>query len=213
MEAAVRSITILSFLFSLSACSAAKSAQLKPSVTVQIYDYARVSRGGLTQAERTISRLLTQAGLEVRVLRCWSAGEPYTSATCLKPPEDITLILRILPGRVPGRPSQLGVAVGTILGAVYYQRAIELAAERPASERVPAGQILGFGAAHEIAHLLLIPHSRGGIMRGNWSATDLQSMYAGNLNFTLEQGQAMRGEVGRRMQIAGANLPPRTPKE
>lgn len=199
MEAAVRSITIFSFLFSLSACWASKSAQLKPSVTVQIYDYAHVSRGGLTQAERTVSRLLTRAGLEVQVLRC-SSGELHTSATCLKSPEGITLILRVLPGRAPSCPGRLGVSVGTILATIYYQRAIQLAAERPASERVPASQILGFAAAHEIAHLLLIPHSPGGIMRANWSPKDLESMSAGDLNFTPEQGQAMRREVRRRIQ-------------
>lgn len=200
MEAVIRNIKIFSFMLSFSACAASESAWSKPDVTLQVCDYARVSRGGLTQAERTVSRFLTRAGLEVQVLRCWSGSELHTSATCLKSPEGITLILRVLPGRAPSCPGRLGVSVGTILATIYYQRAIQLAAERPASERVPASQILGFAAAHEIAHLLLIPHSPGGIMRANWSPKDLESMSAGDLNFTPEQGQAMRREVRRRIQ-------------
>jgi hypothetical protein len=74
------------------------------------------------------------------------------------------------------------------------------AAEQPPSQRVPTGQILGYGAVHEIGHLLLPSghHSPTGVMRAEWSVEELKLIRAGSLRFTPEQAAGMREEVMRR---------------
>lgn len=198
MRVALSSFTISSFILLVGTCPASERAVSKQRVVVQIYDYAHVSRGALSQAERTITTLLGQVGFELQVLRCWSGDKRRPPPDCLKSAAAPTLMVRILSGDGPGRTHPLGLALRPVLATVYYQRAVKFAAEQLASERVPAGQVLGFGAVHEIAHLLLVPHSPRGIMRAEWSPEEFNLMRARTLHFTSQQVETMRREVSRR---------------
>ena len=51
--------------------------------------------------------------------------------------------------------------------------------------------------AHELGHLLLgsNSHSRAGIMRAHWQGEELHRLSRGNLWFTSEQANHMRGKL------------------
>jgi hypothetical protein len=52
------------------------------------------------------------------------------------------------------------------------------------------GQILGHVIAHELGHLLgLDSHSPTGIMRADWSRTDLEDAFSGNLLFARQRAE------------------------
>src|SRR5215470_14195867 len=114
-------------------------------------------------------------------------------ADCLKPLGAAELVVRIMPGTDPIRRNEPDVSVGKTLATVYCQRALQFLAEEPPSERVSAGQVLGYGIVHEIGHLLLpsMPHSPAGVMRAVWSPEELRLMRSGYLHFPSEQAEAM----------------------
>jgi len=172
------------------------------SLTLRMYDYAAIPQDALAQAERAITRLLDEAGIQVRILWCSSGAEQRTPAECRELLGATDLVVRIMPGAGPGGKGQLGVSVGTVMATVYYQKAVEFSAEQPVSERVATGEILGCGTAHEIGHLLLqtVGHSLTGTMRAGWSAEELKLIWGGKLHFTARQGETMREGVMRRIQ-------------
>jgi hypothetical protein len=62
---------------------------------------------------------------------------------------------------------------------------------------VGLADILGGVVAHELGHLLLGSNSHGhtGIMRAHWEHEQLRSLAMGNLLFTTEEAEHMRGKV------------------
>jgi hypothetical protein len=194
----------LAILILMLPANAAPVSKNEPnlSLTLRMYDYAAVPKDALARAERAITRLLDEAGIQVTVLRCSSSLEQQTPAVCGELLRTTDLVVRIMPGVGPGGKGQLGVSVGAVMATVYYQRAVEFSAEQPASERVATGEILGCGTAHEIGHLLLQSpgHSPAGIMRAGWSTEELKLIWDGRLHFTAAQAEDMREEVRRRIQ-------------
>jgi hypothetical protein len=194
----------LAILILILPVDAAPVSKNEPNLrlTLRVYDYAAVPQDALAQAERAITRLLDETGIQVTVLRCSSGAEQQTPAECSELLGVADLVVRIMPGAGPAGKRQLGVSVGAVMATVYYQRAVEFSAEQPASERVATGEILGCGAAHEIGHLLLqtVGHSPTGIMRAGWSAEELKLIWSGRLHFTTRQAETMRAELTRRIQ-------------
>jgi hypothetical protein len=82
---------------------------------------------------------------------------------------------------------------------VFYDRALELHADW----NVSLSDILGNVMAHELGHLLLgsNSHSGAGIMRAHWQGEELHRLSRGNLRFTSEQSNHMRGK------LSGGNQP------
>lgn len=177
----------------------ARETVVYPAVTVWIYDYSHLSRGTLSEAERTFKRRLEEAGIRSNVVLC-STDSQTTLAKCMDPLALAPLIVRIMPGVPPDGSPQLGVSVGTTLATVYYQRALQFALKQPASGRVPVGRILGYAIAHEIGHLLVpsMPHARNGVMGAAWGLPEQKLMGSGALQFSAEEANAMQTEVTRR---------------
>ena len=201
MSAVLESFTIFAWILSVQARPAA-APRVPATIQIYIYDYTGVSAGEQKQADAVITRLLNEAGIGGVILQCSSSGERHTPPDCRKPLGPVDLVVRIMPGHRRDRTRRLGDSLGAWLATIYYQRAVAFAAKQTASERVPTGEILGYGTAHEIGHLLLPPnaHSPTGVMRAEWSVEKLKLIRASSLHFTAEQAEAMQVEVRRRTQ-------------
>jgi hypothetical protein len=67
--------------------------------------------------------------------------------------------------------------------------------------------VAGAIAAHEIGHLLGLPHAASGLMRPRFEDADIFALRLGRLHFTEHQGAQMRSAISR-AHGAGAALRP-----
>jgi hypothetical protein len=106
------------------------------------------------------------------------------------------LALRIMPYSSHTVNEVFGVAFLSAEGTgcysdVFYEQALKLHADW----NVGLADILGGVVAHELGHLLLGSNSHGhaGIMRAHWEHEELRRLAMGNLLFTTEEAEHMRG--------------------
>src|SRR5579864_7521912 len=78
------------------------------TLTLRIYDYAAIPQDALAQAERAITRLLDEVGIQMRILRCSAGAAQQTPVECRELLGAADLVVRILPGMGPGGKGQLG---------------------------------------------------------------------------------------------------------
>jgi hypothetical protein len=208
------------------ASSALAAGESDLTVTVCVYNYAKVSRRVLGGAEREASRVLNAAGIDM----IWVEGiapqaqaelgpaptEPTREANsdCDAPERGVTVGLRILSGSTPPskhfRNKMVGFATSGALASVFYQRVVDLAwgAHKDGNEildildRNPMfiPLILGDLIAHELGHVLLGSNSHwpAGIMCAKWDGPYLLQALRGHLLFSPEQSALMRVAVARR---------------
>jgi hypothetical protein len=181
---------------------------LTPRINVRVHNYAQVSSEILTQAEVEAGKTLGRAGVEITWTKCDPTrsdhGDPAECSQFLGP---TNLGVRILPdfGAVPGlTKGTMGFAVGD-LASISLRRVSDEAAEFG----VQPGEVLGPAIAHELGHLLLRQkrHSATGIMRARWRREDYERGPRGAFNFTAEQAEHMRAEVGERERQRAAQAP------
>jgi len=110
------------------------------------------------------------------------------------------LAMRIAPRSASSAGEVFGVAFLSDEGTgcysdVFYDRALELHADW----NVSLSDILGNVMAHELGHLMLgsNSHSAAGIMRAHWQGEELHRLSRGNLWFSSEQANQMRGKIIR----------------
>ena len=201
----------------LSAFSAARTAETRPppgaestaTITVRIYNYARVPNKTLDRAQRKATRILRHAGIET----AWQEGplsqaEIDGNSAFQQGPGLAGLALRVLPRSMSeglGVPSTCfgfaqmsGAARFPSVASVFFHRVQELAGDRVADLRMMLGHVM----AHEIGHQLLGEkgHSRSGIMSVPWKRPHLQLAAVGHLRFTDEEAARMRANVRERVQ-------------
>ena len=139
-------LTIVTILNSMMLAQTSRESEgpVDLSITVIIFDYAGIPPRVLAQAEKGLTTLLSEVGLEVKLLECRSPATPgRTAADCRTPLGPTDVVVRILPGERPGDKSVLGHSLGAAYATVYYQRAVQFAARQLASEGVATGPILG----------------------------------------------------------------------
>jgi hypothetical protein len=182
----------------------ARSPQTSPVLTVQVYNWASVAPQTLTAAEDEASRIFREAGVAVSWLNCpLSILEAQANPICIEPCPPSRFAVRII-SEIPANlaKTSLGVALSEsgIYATIFYPRVNEYAQERIASH----SQILGHAIAHEMGHLLLgpVPHARFGIMRGEWTAEDLQSITMGTFLFSSRQATLIRQAAIRRLSAS-----------
>ncbi len=188
-------------------------AASSPTITVWLYNHARVPEGTLAKAERITGRIFGEAGVEVEWLHCRrSAAEPPSDYDCRRPFGPADIALRIVPRsmatRFDSRRESLGFALPSVEvghGAdawVFYHRVEELAK----SALAPRYVALGHAMAHEMGHLLLgaSRHYPQGIMAPDWSPEDLKLATWGMLLFTREQAERIRADVLARAKAQAA---------
>jgi len=170
------------------------------TISVQIYNWAKVSPATLQKGQAVAGQILAKAGVRLRWVDC----------PCEKPMADATtLSLRIIPklfGSTTStfRSDHLGFAAvteeGGVLATVFYDRI----------ESVGKGgdlaNLLGLATAHELGHLLLgsKAHTDEGIMRPRWTRKHLHQD-GDDFRFSLEQSQAIRGRVTQYQATANAS--------
>ena len=193
----------------LSCGFSVSAADLIPTVSVRVLNYAEAAPATVAKAEREAGRILNDAGLKVVWLDC-PVGQSTVEATdpCRQPLIPTDLLLRVLSdhSRRGIQYESFGFAVAPALASVYYEHAMSLATLNNAHYEVPI--ILGCVMAHEIGHLLLGPssHSECGIMQGQWGRKQVRLIMCGSLHFTVEQSILIRAEVQMRMMLELAQV-------
>jgi len=196
----------LSLILSVSSADLAESTpngrpDLSLKITVWIYNYAQVSYWTLIRAERVVTKIFRQAGIEMLWLDC-------TLSKARQQPFGATILaLKILPKTMAARHGRklttLVYAVASKQGgthaSVFYQRVKEVAKGTVDSEP----EILGHALAHEIGHLLLgsTAHDPTGIMHTDWTREDLHQMSWQYLFFSAEQAEVLRADALRRITL------------
>ena len=183
------------------------------AISVRVYNYAGILDGRLTRAQKEAARVLGQAGIEAKWVRCAIPGSEIPSnPICRSQPTPADIVVKLLPRKMARRlmkhHSEFGLAFtakGEGFGSnlsIFYHRVDELAESRQASRSL----LLGHFIAHEIGHLLLgsSSHSRSGLMRVPWNRGQLERASLGTLRFTTKQAARMRVQVSRRLASAPA---------
>jgi hypothetical protein len=193
--------------------SAREAPAPSPTITVWLYNHARVPESILAKADCVTARIFAKAGVEVEWLHCrCSPADPPSDDDCRWAFGPADIALRIVPRsmatRFDSRQESLGFAIpsaGSGHGAdawVFYHRVEELAE----SGLAPRYVALGHALAHEIGHLLLglNQHSPQGIMSPDWSPENLKLATWGMLLFTPEQAERIRADVLARERAQAA---------
>jgi hypothetical protein len=177
-------------------------------LALRVYNYARANSLLLMRTRTVVSDAFAEAGVEIVWIDCPvdAKAHPLAYAACQSNTGPNDLVVRILSRRMgeklraPNEPLGFAQVCPESAAAcelnVFYDRVEQLAVGgyRP-------DLVLGYVIAHEAGHVLIGPgHSEQGIMRGQWSAKDLQRISWGvRLQFTGEQSSELRSAVLRRM--------------
>jgi hypothetical protein len=216
---------ILAGLGSAGLVQQAMAEPVKPSVgiTIYVYNYAKVSRDTLNEAEQAAAKIFRNAGLETQ----WvdeSEDPKLTQENPVDPSLSLThfhlkILSHAMSDRLALHDDVMGLAPGS--GAdrdmiyVCYSRVQELAATQLQAHTLgtlsrPAhlGELMGATIAHELGHVLNLPaHSETGVMRGRWDSRDLRDLNYGALLFTPAQAEVIRADLARRNSSASVSFP------
>jgi hypothetical protein len=183
----------------------ADDSEVDLKITVRVYDYAQVSRGTLTAAERAATGIFNAAGIELTWVNCVGSSQAsHNDLDCHHPLGNMEVVLRVLPRSTPVGAqfsgSVLGFSYGEAVASVFYDR-IEDAANKMYGVWWVIPAILGHVMAHELGHLFLGPgsHSDLGMMHGRWDQKDLRQAVYGRLLFTPQQAELIHAEVLARL--------------
>jgi hypothetical protein len=184
-------------------------AALDARLTLRVYNYAHLDRASLDLSENVASRIFEAVGIETVWVDCpVSKSQSWDYRACESAMGPTDLVLRILPQHMAAKLHVIAEALGAAQQCsegepacelnVFYHHVDELATKGYRGDR-----ILGYVIAHEVAHVLIGPgHSDEGIMRGEWTADDLQRIsWAMHLGFTNDQPKRLREAVLRRTQL------------
>src|SRR5262249_30063747 len=97
----------------------------------------------------------------------------------------------------------MGIKLNDVRADIIYDRVRSFAATVSSKAAFPPlvePIVLGHVIAHEVGHLMRLPHSNTGIMRASWDASDFRLHGAVELLFTEEESQRLRAELIRRTQ-------------
>jgi len=169
------------------------------TLSVQIYNWAKVSRATLQKGQGVAGEVFKEAGIELRWAECPCEARP-----------EATLALRIIPKLFGSTKSKfhgdhLGFAAvneeGGELATVFYDRIESLGRGGDLSN------LLGLATAHELGHLLLgsKAHTDEGIMQPRWTREHLRQAHRNQVRFTSEQSQAIRSRVSRYQATANTS--------
>jgi hypothetical protein len=156
-----------------------------PTISVQIYNWAKVSRTTLQKGQAVAGEIFKEAGVGLRWAEC----------PCEARPGEMTLSLRIIPklfGKTTSkfRSDHLGFAAvdeeGGELATVFYDR------------------IESLGKGGDLASLLGLAHTDEGIMRPSWTRNDLHRRPQKGFLFTSAQAETIHGRVSRYLATASA---------
>lgn len=179
-----------------------------PSLTIKVYDFARVPPQAMARAQGVTTYLINMAGVETVWLNCHLPNDGVEGDAACRKHGAGQVSVRILPRAmsealaVPGHV--FGVAAiptGKQRGSqvyVFHHRVQELATQM---REVDGSVLLGHVVAHEVGHLLLGSgsHSPGGLMAADWFKRDLRKLAQGGLLFTDDHRRRIHADVAARL--------------
>ena len=172
-------------------------ADSAPVLRVRIYDQSGLSSSDLNGGTRELMSIYRSAGIYASVRNC-----PVPDSC----PEEFAVNevgVRLLSAFCRAERSRLAQAVvakGGNLSTVYTAAVTEAAARAG----VNTGRVLGYVIAHEVAHLLGLHHSGGGVMRTGWTDADYRCMGNGGILFTRAEAKAMESRIGGAVSSAAS---------
>ena len=195
-------VVTISYLGSAGLADAASrgEADLRPTITVRVFNYAGVAERIVTAAKEQAGRVLRDADVHTLWIDCpTSLAEIQINTNCRGRAASTELVIRIVPRsqnpRYPLGFAALPTEKGKIASqaSVFVEAAEGLAAGYPTSK----AQMLGYILAHEIGHLLLGEgsHSGKGIMRTPWRKQEMDAAAKGTLGFTAKQAKRMKADL------------------
>lgn len=173
------------------------------SLSVRLFNTSSAAVHEVDEMKKTASQIFSRAGVEVEWISC--APGPRDSAVCPNPSDaahKTIIFVRLMDAPIqPAHGNQIHRALlgranhDTASVAVFYKTACAM--EQSAPRIVTREQILGYGLAHEIGHLLLATdaHSLVGIMKENYDRDDLFAMGKGNLFFAAAESRVIRKRI------------------
>jgi hypothetical protein len=181
------------------------------SVTISVYDDAKIGLNAMLQAEETATFVFRRAGIEAHWLNCTVGGKlMHPKGDCGKAVFPTNLQVRIVKRSRNLNPGTLGISYLSTDGIGCYSEVFLKPAEILSQTfPVATATLLGDAAAHEIAHLLLgtKSHTAMGIMRAHWQREDLVAAGQGSMHFDLSEAERMRERLsGTGMAHAGGGL-------
>jgi len=184
------------------------------TLTVRVYDHARLAPEVLSSAEHETDVIFRSARLEITWLDCPINREQSDAyPACQADSAPANFILRVISPEMAAQYSwpqlRMGYAVTDCApdltgcwAAVSYRRVQDLALKADISPAL----VLGKAMAHELGHLLLGPgHSDTGIMRAELDDGDFGPGKLPTLAFLAAQKERLRAALGatiRRDQVA-----------
>jgi hypothetical protein len=179
------------------------------TLSVQIYNWAKVSPATLQKGQALAGQIFKKAGLELKWVEC--PCEPSVESTA-------ALSVRIIPKlfgstRSKFRNDHLGFAAvtdeGGVLATVFYDRIESLGRGGDLSN------LLGLATAHELGHLLLgsKAHTDEGIMRRHWTRRELRQGQQNPFLFSSEQAGRIRTKVSARRIFDGSRYQVKIPEK
>jgi hypothetical protein len=195
---------VVGFLIPLGSWAADNAdSSVTLSLTVRFYNTSSASVRELEEMKESATQIFNRAGVEVEWIPC--APGPRDSAVCPNPSDAANrtiIFVRLMDAPIqPAHGNQLHRGLlgranhNTASAAVFYKTACAI--ELNAPRIVTRGQILGYGLAHEIGHLLLATdaHSLVGIMKENYDSDDLFAMGKGHLFFATGESRVIRKRI------------------
>jgi hypothetical protein len=179
-------------------------------MTIQVIDEVGVPAKEWHAAELFADEKLQTAGVSVTWTRClWNPNTGNADCPHSGAPNQISLLVvsEQAARRLQDHSHAFGMALvlpnGSFAsrGYIFYGRIQTKCAEE---HHIQKASLLGAVMAHEIGHLLLGPnsHSRSGIMKPDFDASDVPGVMLSVLRFDGRQSEALRVAVANRIQAA-----------
>ena len=199
---AVNRVFLVTVLFTALVALPARATarELDDLIELRVMTYASDPEN-VRLAGQTAIDLLGAAGVRA-IWRICVAGPDRCAPS---PNARRSVLVRLLPLSKASDPSVTGEVVKdsvtggpAVLVYLKSEQALALSFQRSASGRshpalatLSAGHLVGLTVAHEVGHVLGLPHSRTGIMKPRWDTADIIAARSAQLTFQPNEVMAM----------------------